>query len=555
MSKTKLIKAFNLVKYKILFCLVVGAYMLIYAPYGLTEADDGFITGLSWRIFNGELIYKDFIYVRPPLSPLFHALPFYILPVDYVIIFERFFFYLSIALSSLFAAKSLGKLFDFSRIGVDPYLLSTVGFVFSVATFLPTAWHTVDGILFGSVGIYFVISGRSQWLISLGIFFLTLSALVKQSFYFMPFAGVLYLFLSNPKTVKISTIFLTSLLIIVGAFLWYVDILGEFLLQSSFDSSIKDAYTAGIYSYIHTDLIFVFIPLFVWRTLKYFTDFKGYSFEKNVIPYLFASFIFAYPMAFYLNRILIKQMSYGDFLIVQFRDEFAVVTFLLACLFVLFYFKELSNPWGSILILFLSWSSSISWAHPSPHLFSTPIIMIFVVAVVRVCNVNNVQRYLYFLLITGLVSYFLGYQKPHYNDLRTDMVYDMSEVVPALRFVKGDKRMYDKLTDLSKLVMKYGHNSKVSPAMPLANLFYNSNSPIPVDYVINCEVSNKDDLIYDILVNKKTVVFLDRDWLLVDKAIEDKNRKYGSKTAIRVLQEWHLVDSLKSYYVYSSSKN
>ncbi|KAA0251870.1 MAG: hypothetical protein EDM75_12590, partial [Chlorobiota bacterium] len=44
-------------RYKALFLLTVSVYIILYAPYGFTDADDGFITALSWRIFNGQVPY------------------------------------------------------------------------------------------------------------------------------------------------------------------------------------------------------------------------------------------------------------------------------------------------------------------------------------------------------------------------------------------------------------------------------------------------------------------------------------------------------------------
>ena len=46
---------------------------MVYAPYGYSGVDEGFITALVWRVLNGELPYVDFIYVRPPGTPLLHA--------------------------------------------------------------------------------------------------------------------------------------------------------------------------------------------------------------------------------------------------------------------------------------------------------------------------------------------------------------------------------------------------------------------------------------------------------------------------------------------------
>ena len=45
-------------------------FLLIFGRFGLEDADSGFIVGMGWRIFNGEIPYRDFYYVRPIISPL-----------------------------------------------------------------------------------------------------------------------------------------------------------------------------------------------------------------------------------------------------------------------------------------------------------------------------------------------------------------------------------------------------------------------------------------------------------------------------------------------------
>lgn len=543
-------------QYKLLFVLIVTVYIIIYAPYGLTEADDGFITGLSWRIFNGEIPYKDFIYVRPPLSPLFHSLPLFVLHHDYVIFFERAFFYISLGISSLFASMSLGKILDFEKNKLDKYLVASVGFVFSVAAFPPTAWHTVDGVLFGSVGIYFLARDNSKLGISFGVFLLFLSALSKQSFYMMPVVGIMYLYLSKQSrgVIYTASAVLVFLLIAFGIILEYFGALDEFIIQTRSASSLKEAYTAGVYKYLHSDLIFIFVSLVAWRIIKYIGENKKHSIDLNLLPYLYSFIILIYPLAFYLNRIFFKQMSTVEFLKIQFRDDFASITLLLACVYILFNFKNLDRPWASILLLFLSWSSSISWAHTSPHLFSTPIIMISLMGAHQLLNLKKIHKFLIYLLVIGLMTYFTGYQKPVQNDIKSKIVFQLSEVTPSLKYIKGDKKIFHKLKDLDSLARKYGNNSKVLPFMPLFNFFQGSISPLPIDYAINCEIANKHDGVFAELVKKRTVVFIDRDWWQIEQSLDDYKRMYGSIITYRVTNEWVKIDSTDCYYIYVAPK-
>ena len=57
------------------FTAIVVFYAAAWAPLGLDTEDGGFILGLSWRILSGDVPYRDFFYVRPPISLYLHGLP------------------------------------------------------------------------------------------------------------------------------------------------------------------------------------------------------------------------------------------------------------------------------------------------------------------------------------------------------------------------------------------------------------------------------------------------------------------------------------------------
>ena len=49
----------------LLFLLAISLIAAwLYAPYGHSGTDQGFIMGLAWRITEGELTYVDFIHIR-----------------------------------------------------------------------------------------------------------------------------------------------------------------------------------------------------------------------------------------------------------------------------------------------------------------------------------------------------------------------------------------------------------------------------------------------------------------------------------------------------------
>ena len=76
--------------YKWLFLALPVLYFILFGRHGLDETDQGFITGLSHRILLGEVPYIDFLYVRPPGSPLLHTLELWVLPDAWEFLGARF---------------------------------------------------------------------------------------------------------------------------------------------------------------------------------------------------------------------------------------------------------------------------------------------------------------------------------------------------------------------------------------------------------------------------------------------------------------------------------
>ncbi|MFC1734040.1 hypothetical protein ACFL6I_27365, partial [candidate division KSB1 bacterium] len=176
-----------------LFFLYIVLYFLIYGRFGWNDTDEGFILASSWRIFKGQIPYRDFILIYPPLSYLVHSVTFFIIPDNYQIIFERLLCYIFFAFSSYYAAATIEHIFKLSKLGLDKFLLATIGFVLSVNNFPPMPWYTVDGVFFGSIGIFLIVRYGSTFSNVIGMLFLFLSALCKQPFYLMPIAGILYI--------------------------------------------------------------------------------------------------------------------------------------------------------------------------------------------------------------------------------------------------------------------------------------------------------------------------------------------------------------------------
>lgn len=554
MKNNDILKWVKAERHKLLFLFTIVLYIILYAPYGFTEGDDGFITALAWRIYNGEIPYKDFIYVRPPVTILLHTLPFYILPHDLIIISERVLFYISLAASCFFAAKTISTLVDIKRYQLDVYLIASVGFIYSVNSFTPMAWHTTDGILFGSIGIYFLVVRKSLPSISIGMIFLLLSALTKQSFYLMPFAGLGYLFIERKDIKTVATAIVTfavsaSVFVLV---LVYFQSWGEFLSQTTGSTSIRDGYTSGVYVYIHTNILFYLIPAVMWKIWEIAGKGKRWQPKPSTFPYLFVAFTYVYTLAFYFNAMYFKSLTPDEYLHLEYMDPFARIGFITVILYLFFSGADRRLIIGTGFLLCLSWCSSISWAHSSPHLFATPIILVTLLIAKEYFSVENLSKYAYFLFGIGFIVYLIAYQKPYLSDSRENMEYDLGKVNPRLNGIYGDERINSMHKELDSLVRKYGTNFKVLPAMPLANMLYGKKSPSSIDWTLNCETAGQEDRLFQELNETGALVFLDKPALQFELDLKNEDRKYGSNLTMRISREWGKIDSIGRFYVFKN---
>jgi hypothetical protein len=245
---------------KYLFFIIVILYCVLYAPYGLNDCDDGFILSQSWRMYNGEIPYKDFMTIRPFFTPFIHSVFLHIVPDNYQVIFERYLFYVLMALSSLFCSLSIYKGYKV----VNPYLLASLGFVISVGSFPPMAWHTVDGIFFASIAFYFLTLGYTDLFLP----FLLLSALCKQSFYPLILVGIYFVYFVFSLDKENIYWLIGELLILVISFftlLFYSGLLPNFIEQTTRSSGVIPVILSYFKPSLHRILFLFSLAVYLYK--------------------------------------------------------------------------------------------------------------------------------------------------------------------------------------------------------------------------------------------------------------------------------------------------
>jgi hypothetical protein len=516
----------------------------LYGFYGYNNADDGYVLAFSWRIFNGEIPYKDFILVKPPLSPILHSLTLYLLPDAYQIIFERFLFYLSMALSSLFGSLTLCHVFNFEELDIDPYLVATLGFVFSVNHFPPMPWQTVDGIFFASLGCYLLVRYANYYSIVLGILSLFLSALCKQSFYLMPVAGIVYVAVVSRDYRKVITALLafSACLIVFISLLYKYNIATDFMVYTTGSTKFKDLLAAGFYRYINYSSFYFLITFILYIVLLRLPHNKYLTCNTSFVPYFFISLLLLKHVPKFLTH------YFGHSKLDFFEDEVASVLFIVVII-LLISKHRMEKKWLSFsFLVLLSWSSGISWGYQTPVLFSVPLLFGLFFIARHYFQVINLTRFAIYTLVLGTITYFIAYQKPAFSADRRELTYELSEVFPKLKSIKVDREVYDKYVELKKLIAKYGTNFKTLPEMPLANYISDTQSPIGLDWVFNAETNFRNDELITTLMRKRTTVFVEKNPQCV--VYNDSNAKLNSSVTYHIVTTWRKVESTNHFDIF-----
>jgi hypothetical protein len=138
--------------------LLVGAHLafavtlfLVFGFHSYHPTDHGFVLGAAWRVAQGEVPYRDFLWLRPPGTPVLHSLAL-VLPESWSLLATRLAYYLEMSgaalLPALWAVASRA-----ARPPLVALLASIACLSIALHNFPAMAWYTVDGVFAGSAGL------------------------------------------------------------------------------------------------------------------------------------------------------------------------------------------------------------------------------------------------------------------------------------------------------------------------------------------------------------------------------------------------------------------
>lgn len=580
----------NNVYYISIMILLPIIFLLIFGRFGLEDADSGFIVGMGWRIFNGEIPYRDFYYVRPIISPLISYVFLNIFPEYGQILLMRLANYYQLMIQVFLTVLSLSKYYNFNLLKLNIYVFSILCFLITSIGTLYFQWHTTDGIFFAVIGFFLISYFKDKnffTFILTGIIF-GISALTKQNFLVVPVLGFLYVFLQYG--IKNALLVLCGVFIpflIFYFYLVYNNIFNIFLIQNKGSTTFNDLFYSGFLSYFSG-----FGKIFKYALISLLLFFlMKFVFKKNKIIFLISSifliiffvclilsklidesfFIKILPVSIIFLFLFFKKKINLDnyksiflavlssivflnsiaFLIIDgspqviLFDKFLPVLIFLSFLYLIFLSKEsIRDHYFLIALLGVSWGSSISWGAMSPLMFFTPIVFLLYFLLNNYLNIFNIKINIYiFILIIPYVV--LVNSKPYRDDfIWSDDYVDVSEISPKLAFIKSSNIKKDKHLELEIILNKY-NKTTILPSMPGAYYIHNKINDFSIDWPMDVEAAyDRNGLIRDLesccnyyIVEKKSF----------GQPIGKEGKFYSSITDY-VLSNYRLYDSSYEFF-------
>ena len=542
MAKKSLLKLTDWVSVGTTCLLLSILYFFAYGFYGFSDTDQGFIQGLSWRVLQGETPYVDFFYVRPPLSIYLHSLGL-LFPMP--ILLSRLFFYLSCGLSVWLCTRSLQQFFDFQPIGISPTIFAAISYVCVVHNFPPMPWHTTDGLLFASLGVYGISTGKGISPTLWGLLAMAMAALCKQSFFPLLLVGpLLVMILKEPSEAKwsIGLYFGIVLILLLGLYLGMGESLQAFWNQSRGISSFSDLLEVGLFKY-GKPLLLILVPVFlVWRLQQ---DFILPNFWKFVPAIIFWAFFWSL-----LSLHVYRALHTREFFAPSFG--FSQAFFLLAVGVALRGTWINTRSYSLLLaLLIIAWCAGLSWGYARTSLFFTPVLFAFFLMLYDDLEFR-VPRYFYGVVFILLAwTYGIMYQFPYRSAPREETTFHAGDIFPKMYGIQVGEEMYRKCEELAEMSEKYAPKFTVLPSFPLANYLTDTSNPIRIDWAHNAEIGGLKQLplLIEQLDASASYVFMEKDKL---SELQDSTR-YGSLLSGHVVHNWTPIEEGEYFTVYVSS--
>jgi hypothetical protein len=451
---------------------------------GFTPTDDGFTLAYSRRILEGQVPHRDFIIIRPFVSPLIHT-PFVLFGGDYTFWVSRFFVWFQFACISWAWVCVVDRVFDNPFNNATKLFVGLVSFAASAHYFVLTAWHTIDGVFLASIGVWVLVRREHKGWKVLGYLLIAIAYLCKQSFLFMaPFSVLLLGDWREKKywiTIALPAAAYCAFLLITGSF-------PEAVLQLTSQTGIV---SAGVGSYLNYGILLGILAGFCSMFLL----------ATNAAPLLRTSRVPRYAGASLLIAIPASLIAFG-----LYRGSLAAVSFGVVgmMLGVVLYHVSRRTTLGTdkvsiaLLALLLAWSASLSVGYNFPALLMGPlftILVAFVYSERESLNPRFLQTALIVVGVAVLLSF--GVSRPYYiyrEQPSGELTESLDGVLPGGKLIYTNPNTYEFLVDLNNATdVASARNGTYAIIPEVAGYWVQSRqmNPLPIDWPWPVELNSQ----------------------------------------------------------------
>jgi hypothetical protein len=504
-------------------CLGLGlAFFAAFGFHSYHPTDQGFILGLGWRIQGGQVPYRDFLSLRPPLTPYLHSL-WFLLPEGWTFPGARLGYYLQMTLSAVLpglAAHRAGLVRSPATVGA----LSAGFLAVALHNFPAMPWHTVDGVFFSSLAL-------SAWLVSLAeadarrslrwraaasVGF-ALAMLCKQNFVFPALlfglcCSVEWLRSSKQRSPARHILLLASALpaLSLGAIL-LAALAGAGLLGTFFDqiTTTRGLSEAAYEYYVEGWCWLAILPGLAWPWLCARLDLRpnpgALGTALSALSLLgLAAFVALVQENEQVGRtllwLLLGSLLTRATLLLRERDDGARAKARLRLL--------LS---GGVFVI--GWTASLSWGYPMPNLGLGAMAVAIVDLLPRAGRrwLTPLLAVLFAAILIGQ-SVRLNLHRPYFEVPRSRQVAALHEIFPRFGRLWSGEDLADQLRELRTLVQRHaldpGRDFTVLPSFPLIHHLVDRQSPALLDWYYPRETRGRRAEVLNQLLGLHAVLLL-----------------------------------------------
>ncbi len=446
---------------------------------GYNPTDDGFTLAYSRRLLDGQIPHRDFIIIRPFLSPVLH-MPWVALAGDRLYWWSRAFVWFQWASMAWLWTMTINRLAGRPFRLADCLLAAVIGLVFTANAWAVMAWHTIDGLWLATLGVGLVCGRPRRRLRFLGYLLLGAAALCKQSF--LPAGPLVLLIHRDWRDLRLwLAVILPGLF--YAAYLGLSGALGDAVLQITAHSSLGDVLLSNTRSLT----IHIFVGYAVFRLIAGKPAVGGLAGRTRLAAGLgvgLAAVVAALD-------ILVPAFVHADF----YPAAYTLAALLLGGALYFVLEAPRGHPFLQLILMIvvLAWSATISIGAKTPVLMGGAMIVAFLAAVLPAIG-RPAWRTAVLLVLAGLSVAGMRHarrQRVYMEQPAANLTCPLDGVFPGGRGLRTNPNTFAFLADLQQavaLARQFPDPYAIVPDLPGYWAAAAQPNPLPIDWAKDTEL-------------------------------------------------------------------